>query len=265
MIAERLAQSRPSHDPVDPLRAIDGQRDLSGPGLHELGQLLSFEAASELVDYFKDLAVQDPYRPEEPEFLPLAKNRPRESHIAHHHPKDVLAAPHLLELANDPRILDIVGTFLGCKPTIGYIATWWSYATDLGPQQAENYHRDVDDWRFVKLFVYLTEVKESNGPHNYVTYSAQSNALNKIRRYHDQEVFSVYGKNNIRTITSNAGQGFLENTYGIHKGQPVRDGRRLLFQVVYSMTPLPYAPKSPVMDMPVGTNYDPWINRLYLM
>lgn len=30
------------------------------------------------------------------------------------------------------------------------------------------------------------------------------------------------------------------------------------------MNLLPYAPKFPVMDMPSGADYDPWINRVYL-
>lgn len=262
--ADRLARLRPAHQPSDPACAVSGSRDLSGAGLHELGKVLSTEKASELVRYFEKKKARDPYRTAEAEFFPLSKERPPAAHIAHHSASDILNAPGLLSLANDPRILDIVGDFLGCKPTIGYIAAWWSYSTGLGPQQAENFHRDVDDWRFVKLFVYLTDVNAENGPHQYVEYSAQQKKLIKIGRFKDSEVTSTFGHDNVRTMTSEAGKGFLENTYGVHKGQPVQVGHRLLFQVVYSMNPLPYAPKFPVMDMPSGADYDPWINRVYL-
>ena len=30
------------------------------------------------------------------------------------------------------------------------------------------------------------------------------------------------------------------------------------------MTPLPYAPKAPPMEMPTGVDYDGWVNRVYL-
>jgi hypothetical protein len=262
--ARGLAGFKPNHAPVDSVRAEAGMRDLTSSGLHELGQLLSSDQARDLAEYFEQKQVRDPYRTSVPKFLPLSDDRPAEAHIAHHDAEDILNAPGLLDLANDPRILDIVGQFLGCKPTIGYMATWWSYATGMGAQQAENFHRDVDDWRFVKLFVYLTDVTMESGPHKYVLHSSPQNKLTDIRRFDDDEVARTFGEDNIRTMTSKAGEAFLEDTYGIHKGQPVQSGHRLLFQVVYTMTPLPYAPKTPVMSMPSGAAYDPWINRVYL-
>ena len=263
-MARRLARLKPNHSPVDIERADAGLRDLSSSGLHELGQLMSAHQAQELVSYFEKQKVHDPYQPSVPEFLPLSEDRPSESHIAHHKPEDILKVPALLALANDPCILDVAGLFLGCKPTIGYMATWWSYATGFGPQQAERFHRDVDDWRFVKLFVYLTDVTMDSGPHKYVLHSSSQDVLTDIRRFEDDEVACAFGEENIRTMTSKAGEGFLEDTRGIHKGQPVQSGHRLVFQVVYTMTPLPYAPKAPLMEMPTGVDYDSWVNRVYL-
>lgn len=262
--AQRLTGFKPNHTPVDTARAEAGLRDLTSSGLHELGQLLTADQARDLSRYFEGKKVRDPYRSSVPKFLPLSGDRPAEAHVAHHDAEDIMNAPGLLDLANDPRILDVVGGFLGCKPTIGYMATWWSYATGLGAQQAENFHRDVDDWRFVKLFVYLTDVTSESGPHKYVLHSSTENKLTDIRRFDDNEVANAFGEDNIRTMTSKAGEGFLEDTFGFHKGQPVQSGQRLLFQVVYTLTPLPYAPKVPVMNMPAGASYDPWINRVYL-
>jgi hypothetical protein len=174
-----------------------------------------------------------------------------------------------LALANDPRILAIAGQFLGCKPTIGYVAAWWSYHTGKGAQQAELFHRDVDDWKFVKLFVYLIDVNESDGPHVYVRHSARSAKLAEIRRFTEDEVRQAFGDNNVVAITASAGQGFLEDTFGIHRGLPVTSGHRLIFQVVYSMFPIPYGPRRPVVSPKEiveahFTTLDPWINRLYV-
>lgn len=263
-MARRLIGFNPRHSPLDAARAEAGLRDLTSSGLHPLGQLLSAEQAQALVTYFEQKLVRDPYRPSVPNFLPLSDGRPPEAHIAHHDAEDILNAPGLLDLANDARILDVAGQFLGCKPTIGYMATWWSYSTGLGAQQAENFHRDLDDWRFVKLFVYLTDVTAERGPHKYVLHSSPQNKMTDIRRFDDDEVARVFGDENIRTMTAKAGEGFLEDTFGIHKGQPVQSGHRLLFQVVYTMTSLPYAPKEPVMQAPDGAAYDPWTNRVYL-
>lgn len=243
--------------------------EMENAGISHFGQLLSADQAAELRSYFLQKLVKDPYQADGALFLPDSSVRHPDSHIAHHCAQDILQAPYLLSIANRPDILAIVEGLLGCKPTLGYLAAWWSYHTEKGAQQAEHFHRDVDDWRFVKLFIYLTDVGPNNGPHIYVSHSSPSPALRQIRRYTDEEVVDAFGASRVMELTGRAGEGFLEDTFGIHKGQPVAEGTRLIFQAVYSMFPLPYGPKAPVMaakgvKLDDGTFPDPWVNRLYL-
>jgi hypothetical protein len=244
-------------------------RGLDQRGIAHFGQLLSKEQVTEIKAWLEQRPVVDGYRPEVSPFLPHSEDRHPHSHVAYHDAKDVIAAPHLLELANRPEILAVVEDFLGCKPLIGYLAAWWSYATEIGPQQAENFHRDVDDWRFVKLFVFLTDVGDNNGPHIYVSGSADCNLLTKIRRYGDGEIIAAFGAGSIIVNQGAAGTGFLENTSGFHKGKPVQNGTRLMFQAVYSLCELPYGPKKPVVslaDLQSKTKavLDPFSNRVYV-
>lgn len=260
-------QGRPSMDLGPELKHRIAE--MQDAGITHFGQLLSADQAAELRSYFLLKKVKDPYRPDWTPFLPDSSDRHPDSHIAHHSTQDILQAPYLLSIANRPDILAIVEGVLGCKPTLGYLATWWSYHTENGAQQAEHFHRDVDDWRFVKLFIYLTDVGPENGPHIYVSHSSPSPALRQIRRYTDEEVVGAFGASRVMELTGRAGEGFLEDTFGIHKGQPVAEGTRLIFQAVYSMFPLPYGPKAPVMaakgvKLDDGTFPDPWVNRLYL-
>jgi hypothetical protein len=243
--------------------------DMQCAGITHFGQLLTTVQAAELHKYFLQKPVRDPYRANGSPFLPDSSERHPESHIAHHQPLDIIQAPYLFSIANRPDILAIVEGLLGCRPTLGYLAAWWSYNTEKGAQQAEHFHRDVDDWRFVKLFIYLTDVGPKNGPHIYVCHSARSSALRQIRRFTDEEVIATFGSEKVMELTGCAGEGFLEDTFGIHKGQPVLENRRLIFQAVYSMYPLPYGPKSPVLSaadvvLQDGSRPDTWINRLYL-
>lgn len=246
--------------------ALRASQALATSGIAMLGELLSPAACDELRRYFSQREVHDSYRTGSPGFLPSSTQRHPDAHIAHHSPQDVLCSPHLLALANDPRILAIVSSFIGCKPTIAYLAAWWSYHTAKGAQQAEFFHRDVDDWKLVKLFVYLTDVGPDSGPPVYVQHSSTSTKLTEIRRFADEEVIRAFGADNVLTMSAAAGQGFLEDTFGIHKGQPVARGTRLIFQAVYGLSPLPYSPKAPVLSrvdlgMPA---LDPWINRAYV-
>lgn len=264
LVAHRL---RPRAEQYHNDEASDeAARRLRTSGIVPLGSLISSNACQLLRQHFTGLEVFDPYRTEWPRFLPLSDARHPDAHIAHHSALDVLRAPGLLALANSPKILGIASAALGCKPTIGYMAVWWSYHTAKGAQQAELFHRDVDDYRFFKLFVYLSDVDDSSGPHIYVSNSSLSNKLTQIRRFADSEVREAFGAGNLLTIQGAAGDAFMEDTFGIHKGQPVAHGTRLLFQVVYSLSPLPYGPSTPIatrgeLGLP---ELDPWVNRVYL-
>jgi hypothetical protein len=271
-LARQIARLRPAMAPMRPDDDTTAERlqQLQTRGLAPIGRPLDRTQCRELVDYFMEREVHDPHRPALPVFKPLATGRHVNAHIAHHTPEDIVRAPYLLALANDPQVLATVEQFLGCKPSLAYMAAWWSYATPLGPQQAEFFHRDVDDWRFVKLFVYLTDVGAQSGPHVYVTESANSPKLAQIRRFMDDEVAASFEPHQVLTMTGQAGDAFLEDTFGIHKGQPVVQGHRLIFQAVYSMHALPYGPMHPVIDLKEvqaanpSRRFDPWINRFYL-
>jgi len=256
--AHNIALKRRVSTGADAGRQPSGE--LAENGLHLLGSILSPEKCDEARNFLSNRRVMDPYRPRN-SFLPLGEGRDSASHVGYHVAKDIVDCPHLVELANRPELLRIAEAFLGCQPTISYMAAWWSYPTPLAAQQAELFHRDVDDWRFLKLFVYLTDTSADNGAHVYVKRSPHSRELLEIRRFSDDEVAATFGKNAITALPGRAGEGFLENTFGLHRGLPLRSGVRLMFQAVYSLHPLPYGPRRPVAERPSGL--DPYVNKVY--
>ena len=54
-------------------------------------------------------------------------------------------------------------------------------------------------------------------------------------RYTDEEVFKMYPKADEVVFTGPAGTVFIEDTLGFHKGIPVRDGKRFVFEYEYSI------------------------------
>jgi hypothetical protein len=184
-------------------------------------------------------------------------------------PEDrVVACPHLLDIANHPMVLAAVEGVFGCRPTVGYISAWWSVPTADGkPRHAELFHRDFDDVNFIKLFIYLTDVKPENGPHEYIRGSHDITKLHEIKRYSDEEVLEAFGPERLKSFAGPAGTIFLENTYGLHRGMAVQAGRRLILQVVYSMLPMAYGPAKPYRSelfAPAHTPVDPYVNRVYV-
>jgi hypothetical protein len=265
-VADRIARRR--HEPAKAsAEAAAMAAALRSDVLVDLGRLLSEAQCEELCAYFSEKDVFDGYREGSPTFKPHDPARRPDCHVAYHLPADVVGAPYLLDIANDPRILEAMHQYFGCVPMISYLAAWWSYPTGLGPQQAENFHRDVDDWSFIKLFVYLTDVGAENGPHVYVRTSASSPRLGRIGRFGDEEVVEAFGADKLAVQTASAGSAFLENTFGFHKGTPVERGTRLMFQAVYSLNPVPYGPERPVASFDRHLEGDDRLrktNRIYL-
>jgi ectoine hydroxylase-related dioxygenase (phytanoyl-CoA dioxygenase family) len=240
---------------------------LNDAGYVILDPLLTASQIQEMRDYFAPRPIKDGYRESHPSFIG-PENAPAGTHVAFYSQDDVLRAPHALRLANDPTVLSIVAGMLGATPTISYMATWWSIPSGKGkPQQAENFHRDVDDWRFVKLFIYLTDVDETAGPHKFVKGSHKVNKLTDIRRFTDEEIADTFGIENQVEFQGRAGTCFLENTYGVHRGVPPASTNRLLLQVLYSLQPTIYGPAKPVARIGIDgipSGLDPYVNRVYL-
>ena len=266
-VSGRIARRR--GEPIVPGQSDAARlaQDLRHKGLADLGALLERGNAPSFA----------PISAERRWSIPIVRNGRRSSRKGtagtRHAMSPIIATrmswvrPICWDLANDPRILDAMHHYFGCRPLISYLAAWWSYPTPVGPQQAENFHRDVDDWRFIKLFVYLTDVDLESGPHVYVRSSAGHKRLNAIRRYEDGQVVQAFGEEALAVQTAKSGSAFLENTFGLHKGTPVQRGTRLIFQAVYSLNQIPYGPARPVAPFAehlTGDDAARRINRVYL-
>lgn len=268
-IADFIAARRPRYaaNSARDHNAAESRSQLLGDGQIIIPNLLSSDQIARLREYFTAKPVTYTYDTTIPAFLPGSDNRPAHVHVAHHDARDVLQAPGLIEVANHPAVLAHVAAALGCVPTLSYMTAWWSYPTNLGAVQAENFHRDVDDWAFFKLFVYLSDVDETTGPHVYVRNSAASLKLSSLGRFTDEEVMEQFGSDSIISLCAPAGTALIENTFGLHKAMPLQRGTRLMFQAVYSIFPMFYGPKNPVVvarDLPRMAQENRWINRVYV-
>lgn len=230
--------------------------ELDRRGIAVIDPLLSPAQAGEVRAFLADRLVRDPYR-RNGRFT--AQAIPPETHVAHYDLDDIMACPHVMSAASSTAVLTAVEGYLGARPTIEAMRLWWS-SPSTGAEHIELFHRDVDDVRFVKLFVYLTDVDEAAGPHVYVPGSHRDERLTDIRRFSDEEVGEV---GEAETITGPAGTTFLADTYGIHRGLPPLERPRLAFQALYTLRPSIYGPRRPQRAWREGDG-DPYATRLYL-
>jgi hypothetical protein len=139
----------------------------------------------------------------------------------------------------DGTLAAIAGAYFRCRPVYDFAAMWWT--TRFGRRDlsaaAQEFHFDLDRLHFLKFFIYLTDVTPLTGPHVYVEGSHESKPahLSDPTRFSDASVEASY-PTQIRTICGPRGSIFAVDTRGLHKGMPVVDGHRLVFQVEFTIS-----------------------------
>ena len=175
--------------------------------------------------------------------------------------RTVLECPGLVDLLHAPAVLDTAAGYLGCKPTLSSLGVRWSFPGGAGPQPTQLFHRDPDDWRFLKLFVYLTDVDAGHGPHQYVLGTHRTNGQWRERPQDMAELERRYGEGRLHTVIGPAGTAFMADTYGIHAGAVPTAGARLIVQVQYSLLPV-FAFRYQPVALTAQPSYDRYTDRL---
>ena len=167
------------------------------------------------------------------------------------------------EIAFDPVLLSIAGNYLGCWPIHVQTNAWFSFQSQEShhnlSQNAQLFHQDKEFIKFLKVFIYLTDVSHDQGPHCYVKGSHKEE-LNKkgfafSQRLNQLDIESIYGKERISTFTGDAGSILFGDTSSVHRGMPVLRGSRLLLQLEYSSS-LYLSPVLPFQDIKFQLPYD---------
>lgn len=130
----------------------------------------------------------------------------------------LLHNPFLLKLMTKPEIVSLVQEYLGCLPMISGLNIWWNKFTGVD-FHTQKVHRDYDDFKFITMFVYLTDVNTKNGPHVYYpkTHNGEEATSGPVE------------------ITAKAGTAIFGDTYALHYGKPLEEGERLMLWTRFSL------------------------------
>jgi hypothetical protein len=157
-------------------------------------------------------------------------------------PADLLEHPDVQRLLADLSFASLAQDYLGSRPLIDVLTMWWSTDFSDRPESkaAQYFHFDMDRPKWLKFFIYLTDVELDNGPHGFVSGSQRTGAIPQgildkgYARLTDEEVKAAFGEQAITTIVAPRGTILVEDTRGLHKGNLVLKGDRLMFQIQYS-------------------------------
>jgi hypothetical protein len=157
-------------------------------------------------------------------------------------PETLIDHPDVQALMADPAIVSLAQTYLRTEPVADVISMWWHTAFSDRPdsEAAQYYHFDLDRIKWLKFFIYLTDVGPENGPHKFIAGSHRTGGIpgellkKGYARLTDEEVAPHYRPADFIEFTAPRGTIIAEDTRGLHKGQHVNSGHRLMLQIQFS-------------------------------
>ena len=83
--------------------------------------------------------------------------------------KPHLSNPRLQEFANSEAISAVARDYLGDSAKLVDSASWITRPSGLTRSHFEfGFHRDIPDWKWLNVFIYLSDVTVENGPHGCI-------------------------------------------------------------------------------------------------
>jgi hypothetical protein len=150
-------------------------------------------------------------------------------------------------IEQDPVLNEIAARYVRADPVVISTRLWWSFPS-AGAEDGElrfaaqsRMHTDINDWRSIKFFFYLTDVDVEAGAHIFIRGTHRRRRLRHqftlFTGHALEALLMAYGTQNFVTVCGRAGFGFAEDPFAFHSGTVVRQTPRLILQVEYGVTP----------------------------
>ena len=137
--------------------------------------------------------------------------------------------------------LNISDAYFNSKSYLFSVNMWWSTVNEKSDtHSAQEFHFDCDGIKWLKYFIYLTDVTLESGPHVYVegshkSFSKPYSLLKKgYARLKDDEIEDHFGKEKIHKIIGKKGTLVVGDTSCFHKGMVPKKNSRLIFEITLS-------------------------------
>ena len=158
--------------------------------------------------------------------------------------------------ALQPGVLRIMGDFMHDLPQLSDVLLTLSRPTENKPlSYSQLWHLDHDDKRVCKLFIYLTDVRDTaDGPLTFIPAPSSKSFRNTIKSHmSDDKVFAKVDRSAVKEIVAPRLSSFIVNTARcLHMGSRILSDRtRLLYTATYIQPPRMY-PEPPARFRATG-------------
>ena len=139
---------------------------------------------------------------------------------------DLFDNEEILNILTDTNIVKIAGDYLGTEPYLNNADVWWDRYVNEDSEDSQLYHFDGGDPLQVKVFFYLADVSEKDGPFTFISkthkFVKQFGLIYKHSMSHipDSDI-SSNTLSNAQVFTGGPGDVLFADTNGLHKGGPI--------------------------------------------
>jgi len=143
-----------------------------------------------------------------------------------------------LQLAIQPSLLRIANGYLGLRSYLRSINVWMNLPVGDLPKESQLWHRDGDDTRILKVFIYLKDVDMDTGPFWFIpgTHQGVGRRIQvpmEAGRVSDSEMEKMIPSSRWEAFTGKSQTVILADTTGFHKGGKCGAKPRLLLTYEY--------------------------------
>ncbi len=192
--------------------------------------------------------------------------------------KDLIASKKVFEFVEKYNFNELLNNYFNCKLYLQKIDSWITlpvpkdiddYELMTKYDDTQQWHRDVDKLKDVKVFIYLSDVNtDDDGPFQLVINSNKTiwfnpyNYSNRIKFRVKNYLIQKNHNKDIHTFYGSKGTVFAADTRAFHRGKAIREKNnfRFIFQLYYSIHSI--GKKSQVMLDPNFESYPNWQKEL---
>lgn len=148
-----------------------------------------------------------------------------------------------VKLALEGRVIDVVNSYMEMFSRFYYLTLNVTTPVESGTKSiaSQRWHRDPEDKKMIKLFLYLNDVDSESGPFIYIPYSTYGLRWgNFLSQRPPRGVYPNSGEierhiphDHVKVLTGKAGTLIFCNTTGFHKGGYATGKPRTMFTAGY--------------------------------
>ncbi|MFZ4671049.1 MAG: hypothetical protein ACOYLT_03445 [Flavobacterium sp.] len=146
------------------------------------------------------------------------------------------------ELVINNFFYDLAVKHLGSHPRITNIDYWLNIPKKDAPKSSQKWHRDYEDLKLLKVFLYLGDVSLESGPLSYIESSQHTGKFGSLfpRKFpngvvvDDKDIESYFINEEQKTFTLKDGTIVFADTSGLHKGGHCISSERFLYTFTYT-------------------------------